>query len=82
MILQASRSRWLEPILSRMFGVPIVLLKQYRLKGWVNVGRSNRQHREIIEALRDHNEAWAGTRMESHIISTRPLVDQSEARPR
>jgi DNA-binding GntR family transcriptional regulator len=81
-ILQASRSRWLEPILSRMFGVPLVLLKQYRLKNLVNVGRSNRQHREIIEALRDHNGAWAATRMESHLISTRPLVDQTDARPR
>jgi DNA-binding GntR family transcriptional regulator len=80
-ILAASRSRWLEPILSRMFGVPLVLLKQYRLKGWVNVELSNRQHREIIQALRSHNEAWAGSRMESHLISTRPLVDQVD-RPR
>lgn len=81
-ILQASRSRWLEPILSRMFGVPLVLLKQFRLKSLVNVARSNRQHREIIEALRDHNEQWAGTRMESHLISTRPMIDETAARPR
>jgi DNA-binding GntR family transcriptional regulator len=70
-ILKASGSRLVEPILTRMFSVPLVPLKEYRLRRWVNIDRSNRQHREIIEALREHDPEWAALCMESHLLSTR-----------
>ena len=70
-ILKASSSRLAESILQRMFEVPLVPLKQYRLRRWVNIDRSNRQHREIIEALREHDPEWAALCMESHLLSTR-----------
>ena len=70
-ILKASGSRLVEPILQRMFAVPLVPLKEYRLRRWVNIDRSNRQHREIIEALREHDPEWAALCMESHLLSTR-----------
>jgi DNA-binding GntR family transcriptional regulator len=79
LILQASGSRLLEPILARLItGVPLVPLKQYRLRRWVNIERSNRQHREIIEALREHNAEWAGLRMQSHLLSTQPKLQRAE----
>ena len=70
-ILKASSSRLAESILQRMFEVPLVPLEQYRLRRWVNIDRSNRQHREIIEALREHDPEWAALCMESHLLSTR-----------
>ncbi len=73
-IVRAARSRRLEMTLSQMFQVPLVPLKQYRLHRLINIDRSNRQHREIIEALRERNPAWAALRLESHLLSTRPVM--------
>ena len=73
-IARASRSRRLEKMLSQMFEVPLEPLKQYRLHRLINIDRSNRQHREIIEALRERNPAWAALRLESHLQSTRPML--------
>jgi DNA-binding GntR family transcriptional regulator len=62
--------------------VPLVLLKQYRMQEWINIGRSNRQHREIIEALESRNAEWAGLMMGAHLNSSRPtrLVAEAEAK--
>lgn len=71
-IVRAARSRHLEGMLARVFQVPLVLLKQYRIQEWVNITRSNRQHREIVEALRARNPEWAGLMVAAHLNSTRP----------
>jgi DNA-binding GntR family transcriptional regulator len=73
-IARASRSRRLEKMLAQMFEIPLEPLKQYRLHRLININRSNRQHREIIEALRERNPAWAALRLESHLLSTRPML--------
>jgi DNA-binding GntR family transcriptional regulator len=38
----------------------------------VNIARSNRQHRDIIEALVARNPEWAGLMMGAHLNATRP----------
>lgn len=73
-LVRASRSRRLERILRQMFQVPLVPLKQYRLRGLVNIDRSNRQHREIIEAMRERDAAWVSRTVEAHLLSTRNLA--------
>lgn len=78
-LVRAARSRRLEMILTQMFQVPLVPLKQYRLDRLINIDRSNRQHREIIEALRERNPAWAALRLESHLLSTRPMLALQQA---
>ena len=57
-----------------LIDVPLVLLKHHNWHGRVNVARSNEQHREIVQALRAGDPIWARTRMQAHIISTRPRV--------
>ncbi len=80
-IVRAARSRRLEGMLGWVLQVPLVLLKQYRMQEWVNIARSNRQHREIIEALAAHNPEWASFLISAHLHSTRParLVAEAEA---
>ncbi|MBE9605570.1 GntR family transcriptional regulator [Acetobacteraceae bacterium H6797] len=81
-IVRAAHSRHLESMLGRVFQVPLVLLKQYRMHEWVNISRSNRQHREIIDALRARNPEWAGLLVAAHLNSTRPasLLQELEKR--
>jgi DNA-binding GntR family transcriptional regulator len=71
-VVRAARSRRLEGMLGWAFQVPLVLLKQYRMQEWVNIARSNRQHRDIIEALVARNPEWAGLMMGAHLNATRP----------
>lgn len=73
-LVRTSRSRRLERILRQMFQVPLVPLKQYRLHGLVNIDRSNRQHREIIEGMREHDAAWVSRTVEAHLLSARNLA--------
>ncbi|EHL95388.1 transcriptional regulator, GntR family [Acetobacteraceae bacterium AT-5844] len=81
-IVRAARSRRLEGMLGWVLQVPLVLLKQYRMQEWVNIERSNRQHREIIEALAAHNAEWAGLLVSAHLNATRPaaLIAEAEAK--
>ncbi|MCK8784450.1 GntR family transcriptional regulator [Roseomonas sp. NAR14] len=71
-IARAARSRQLEALLGRVFQVPLIFLKRFRLHEWNNVARSNRHHREIIEALRERNADWAALAMSAHIVAVRP----------
>ncbi|MBO1073850.1 GntR family transcriptional regulator [Roseomonas marmotae] len=71
-MIRAARSRRLEGMLGRAIQVPLVLLKQYRMHEWVNIDRSNRYHREIIDALAARNAEWAGLVVSAHLNSTRP----------
>jgi DNA-binding GntR family transcriptional regulator len=81
-ILDAAGSRRLSTMLGPLIDIPIVLLKHYNWRGRVDPGRSNVQHREIIDAFKARDAIWARTRMQSHIISTRPRgADGSPAGP-
>lgn len=71
-LARAARSPRLEAMLLRMFQAPLVLLKRYRLNEAVGIGRSNRQHREIIAALRAGNAEWAALAVGAHLVSTVP----------
>jgi DNA-binding GntR family transcriptional regulator len=81
-LVRASRSRRLEGMLGWAFQVPLVLLKQYRMQEWINLERSNRQHREIIEALATRNGEWAGFAVSAHLNATRPTALMAEAEGR
>lgn len=78
-ILAAAGSRHLSAALAPAFALPLVLLKHHVWSRPVNIVRSNRQHREIIEALRQRNVAWAGACMAAHIYATRPSGAEWEA---
>ena len=77
-IVEASGSRQLAIALAPAIAIPLPLLKHYVWEVPVNIARSNLQHREIIEALKQGNGRWAGDCMAAHINSTRPL---RQARP-
>lgn len=72
LLAHAARSPRLEGILLRTLQAPLVLLKEYRLHERVGIPRSNRQHREIIAALRAGNAEWAALAVSAHIVSTIP----------
>jgi DNA-binding GntR family transcriptional regulator len=78
-LVRAARSRRLEGMLGWVFQVPLVLLKQYRMQEWINITRSNHQHREIIEALATRNSEWAGFAVSAHLNATRPTTLMAEA---
>jgi DNA-binding GntR family transcriptional regulator len=71
-ILDAAGSRRLSAMLGPLIDIPVLLLKHYNWHGRVDPERSNRQHRELIDAFRAGDPLWVRTRMQSHIISTRP----------
>lgn len=72
LVLSAARSPRLEAMLGPLIDIPVVLLKHYTWQGKVDPARSNQHHREIIQALRARDPIWARSRMQAHIISTRP----------
>ncbi|MBO1080152.1 GntR family transcriptional regulator [Roseomonas haemaphysalidis] len=78
-MVRAARSRRLEGMLGWAFQVPLVLLKQYRMQEWINLSRSNGQHRDIIEALATGNAEWAGYAVSAHLNATRPTALMAEA---
>jgi DNA-binding GntR family transcriptional regulator len=81
-ILAAARSRRLGTLLRPLIDIPVVLLKHYNWQpGRVDIGRSNLEHRELIEALRARDPVWARTRMHAHVISRRPRRDVNGAAP-
>ncbi len=74
-ILAASKNRWLErtlrPVLDMLLG-PLNTLALHPVSGTMEVRheflvRNCRQHREIIDALRAGNAAWAKAAMNLHI---------------
>ena len=80
-IVRAARSQRLEGMLGWALQVPLVLVKQYRMQEWINIARSNSQHREIIEALAARNAEWAGFLISAHLHSTRPAQLIAEHAP-
>ena len=77
-LARAARSPRLEAMLLRMLQAPLVLLKRYRLNESVGIDRSNRQHREIIAALRAGNAEWAALAVGAHLVSTVPDFAETE----
>jgi DNA-binding GntR family transcriptional regulator len=73
-IVQASRSTALLVAVTPSISVPVVLLKHFHWRKPVNLVQSNKQHRDIIAALRQRNAPWASACMAAHINSTRPLL--------
>jgi len=72
-ILGAARSPRLQALLAPLISIPIVLLKHYNWQpGRVDIGRSNRDHRGLIAALRRGDAARASARIRDHILSRRP----------
>jgi len=72
-ILGMANSRRLESIVGPLLSIPVFLLKHYNWRGVeVDIRRSNVEHRELIQALRERDTVWARTRMQAHVISRRP----------
>jgi DNA-binding GntR family transcriptional regulator len=71
-ILQASGSRRLQTLTRSLIELPLVTIKQHAWPGEVRIRRSNEQHWEIIEALRDRDPLLGRLRMQAHIITARP----------
>jgi len=72
-VVEEAGSRQLAAAVASAVAIPLPLLKHYVWKAPVDIGRSNDQHRELIEAFRHHNPRWAGACMAAHINSTRPV---------
>jgi DNA-binding GntR family transcriptional regulator len=72
-ILEAAGSRQLALAVSPAIAIPLALLKHYVWDVPVAIARSNLQHRELVEALKQRNARWASDCMAAHINSTRPL---------
>jgi DNA-binding GntR family transcriptional regulator len=72
-ILHEAGSRQLASAVASAITIPLPLLKHYVWDAPVDIGRSNEQHRELIEAFRQRNARWAGACMAAHINSTRPV---------
>jgi DNA-binding GntR family transcriptional regulator len=71
-IIDASGSDLLNLLLSQLVDMPLVVLKEHSWRGRANQERSNEQHRDIIEALKNRDPKWARSVMYGHVISTRP----------
>lgn len=81
-VLEAARSPRLATLVVPLVNIPIVLLKHYNWQpGRVDIARSNREHRELIEALRAGDALRARKRMHAHIVSRRPRHDAARAAP-
>ena len=79
-ILAAANSPRLESLLDPLLSIPVFLLKHYNWRpDQVDIERSNREHRELIDALRARDAVWARTRMHAHIISRRPRYSNGDA---
>jgi DNA-binding GntR family transcriptional regulator len=73
-IIEVSGSILLASLLAQLIDMPLVVLKEHSWHSQANQHRSNEQHRNIIDALRNHDSKWARSIMYGHIISTRPRL--------
>lgn len=71
-IVKATRSRQLLNLTAQSTALPLVMIKQFVWDQKINIVRSNQQHKEIVEALAQHNPEWAATAMAGHVLSTKP----------
>jgi DNA-binding GntR family transcriptional regulator len=68
-IMYAARSRWLETALRPVIDLPLTGVARTRHLTQYELDRACRQHRDLIDALRSHDGAWARALMEAHILS-------------
>ena len=73
-IVDATRSAQLKRLTAPAAALPLILVKQFVMEQRVDVVRSNRQHRDILEALNARNSEWAAAAMSGHILSTKPTL--------
>lgn len=78
-ILQASGSQRLQGLARSLIELPLVTMKQHAWPGEVRIRRSNQQHWEIIESLRARDPLLGRLRVQTHIITARPLAMLSQA---
>jgi DNA-binding GntR family transcriptional regulator len=78
-LLQASGSPRLQSLARSLIELPLVTMKQHTWPGEVRIRRSNLQHWEIIESLRARDPLLGRLRMQTHIISARPLAMLSQS---
>ncbi|EAQ02224.1 transcriptional regulator, GntR family protein [Pseudooceanicola batsensis HTCC2597] len=71
-ILTATRSPQMQNLSAQATAIPLELIKQFVWSQAVNIERSNRQHRDILDALTARNANWAENIMSAHILSTKP----------
>jgi len=71
-ILSATRSPQMQSLSARATAIPLELIKQFVWSQPVNIERSNRHHRDILDALAARNGNWAENIMSAHILSTKP----------
>ncbi|RII37882.1 GntR family transcriptional regulator [Pseudooceanicola sediminis] len=84
-ILRATRSAQLRSVTRQVFALPLVTIKRAYCDQPIDSSRSNAQHRDILAAFRNRDEAWAESAMMGHILSakpTRPQDDSPEATAR
>lgn len=81
-ILVATRSPQMQSLSAQATAIPLELIKQFVWSQAVNIERSNRQHRDILDALTARNSDWAENIMSAHILSTKPTrPDKSGGSP-
>ena len=68
-IAQSANSPRLERILASALELPASIFNQYAEPVEARTLRTHRQHREIIDALRARNPAWAEAAMAGHLFS-------------
>jgi DNA-binding GntR family transcriptional regulator len=73
-LLQASGSKRLQSLARSLIELPLVTMKQHTWPGEVRIRQSNKQHWEIIESLRARDPLLGRLKMQTHIISARPLA--------
>jgi DNA-binding GntR family transcriptional regulator len=71
-ILRATRSAQLRSVTRQVFALPLVTIKRAYCDQPIDPARSNAQHRDILAAFRNRDEAWAESAMMSHILSAKP----------
>lgn len=76
-VVDATRSTQLKRLTAPAAALPLILVKQFVMEQRVDVARSNRQHRDIHEALSARNSEWAKAAMSGHILSTKPTLRDS-----
>ena len=76
-ILEAANSRWLETALRPIIDLPLVLIARYQSFSRHELERTCRQHRDLIDALRAHDSAWAGALMRAHVLSAHHVGGES-----
>jgi DNA-binding GntR family transcriptional regulator len=78
LVVEQAGSEHLVSFFAKVVQIPLVH-RTFRRYGPDNLARSFRQHRELIDAFRAADAAWAESVMRSHILSARHIFDAAAA---